>query len=280
MIAYLNGDYIPQHELHLSYADAGFVYGATITDYCRTYAGKLFRHDDHARRFLHDCQAIGIHLDKTIEDLEAIAYKLLKANRQGDEDLAVITFATPGLLPAYTGINDPKPTLGMHTLHIPEARYEQYRTQGVKLMLAGMIPSAGIVPMGIKHRSRLAWWLVGPVTDHVPVLLTPEGIGDTAIGAIVAIRNGVVSRPPRGTVLESVSLLVLEELCQQTGLAFREEAIDLRTWNHGTLMLSGSGFGLAPVVAWNDKALSVSDSALTLMSAWQAMIDHFTTPTR
>jgi branched-chain amino acid aminotransferase len=282
MLAYLNGEYIPAEKLQISYADAGFVYGATITDYCRTYAGKLFRHEAHALRFLHDCKTIRIDLNKSPQDLEQMALKLLKSNRAADEDLAIITFATPGLLTGYTGDQETEPTLGMHTLRIPEARYAQYRAQGIKLTLAGVIPSTGIVPMGIKHRSRLAWWMAGPATDHVPVLLSPEGVGDTAIGAIVAIRDGVVVRPEKGTVLESVSLGVLEELCQECGIEFREEALDLRTWESeaGSLMLTGSGFGLAPVVRWDNKALSVSDSALKLITAWKTMIDHFTTPTR
>jgi branched-subunit amino acid aminotransferase/4-amino-4-deoxychorismate lyase len=275
MLAYLNGEWIAPEALTLSYADAGFVFGATITDYCRTYHHKLFRHADHATRFLSDCASIGITLPYGPAELREIVERLIASNSTPSEDLAVISFATPGLLPSYTGHANPLPTFGMHTVTIPHERYAKYARDGVALNIIGDIGTPGIVPRSIKHRSRLAWYLAGPATDVVPVLIDAHGIGDTAIGSILAVRGDVVLRPPRGTVLESVSLNVVEELCAEHGIPFREAAFDLRTWSStsGELLLAGSGFGLARVTRLGD--IPMSPGRLS-----RELVDHFTALTR
>ena len=43
LLAYKNGVVVPQAELAVSFADAGFASGATVTDFCRTVRGQLFR---------------------------------------------------------------------------------------------------------------------------------------------------------------------------------------------------------------------------------------------
>jgi branched-subunit amino acid aminotransferase/4-amino-4-deoxychorismate lyase len=50
-LAYLNGDFRPQNEAQLPLHDAGFVWGATVTDLCRTFRHRLFRLADHLDRF-------------------------------------------------------------------------------------------------------------------------------------------------------------------------------------------------------------------------------------
>jgi branched-subunit amino acid aminotransferase/4-amino-4-deoxychorismate lyase len=245
-IAYSNGRFVPPGELALSFADAGFVSGATVTDFCRTYRHRLFRWPDHLARLRRDCAACRVPLSASDAELTAAAERLVAHNAASD-DLALVTFATPGPLGHLTGRdgNGP-PTVGMHTVPLPVARYRRFFTDGVTLEVAGALPTG--LPTAVKHRSRLHWWLADRATSEpgaVAALLAADGSPDTAIGGVLAVRGGAVVRPPAGSVLESVSVRVVRELCGRLGLPFAEGAVDLADATE--VLLAGSGFGLAGV---------------------------------
>jgi branched-chain amino acid aminotransferase len=248
-LAFLNGRFVPAAELALSPADAGFVFAATATDFCRTYSGRLFRWQDHLARLRYDCAALHILLPFRDVELTAAAERLVEHNYAGDE-LVLVTFATPGPLGYLLGSPDDGPaTIGMHTFPLPLHRYERFFTEGVTLAVAGEA-LGGIVPASVKHRSRLHWWLAGKAVTEpgaVPVLLGPDGAPDAAIGNVLAVVGGTVVRPECGTVLEGVSLQVVRELCEKLGVQFAAGRIDLHGPGVTEVLLSGSGFGVAGV---------------------------------
>jgi len=273
-LAYRNGLFVPASELTLSYADAGIVEGAIVTDFARTYSGTLFRWADHCDRFERDCAALGIAVLESRETQTAAALELLTANHPAGEAAAVIRFATPGPMlrmnPALAA-SDRRPTFAMHSIALPAERYAHI-TSGAKLHFAGILP-AGIVPVSVKHRSRLAWRIAEQAAPPgtVAVLIDDCGRPDAALAAVLAIRGEGVLRPPRGTVLESVSFLVVRDLCLDLGIDFREADFDLRdrtTWD--ALLLAGTGFGLAAAAALDNSTLPRNAVAARLIAAFAA----------
>lgn len=270
--AFLNGRFVPVRELSLAASDAGFVSGVAVTDFCRTYRHRLFRWPDHLARLRHDGAACRIPLPYSDAELTAAAERLVvehSTTLPNNSDLAVVTFATPGPLGYFSGLSENgPPTVGMHAFPLAASRYRRFYSEGVTLAVAGVNPlvGAGIVPAGVKHRNRLAWWLAEQVvadpTDPrycpgaVAVLTDSEGrAADTAIGSVVAIRDNAVLRSPVGRVLESVSLAVLKEIAERLGLGFAEmdqTVADLLTVDE--LLLVGSGFGVAGVRQLVDSA--------------------------
>ena len=259
MIAFRNGRLVPQHELALSYADAGFVAGTTITDYCRTSGQKLFRWPDHLGRFRGDCAVCGIALDYSDAELTVAAGEILAAQfplHPPGTEFAVITFATPGPFGSMIGgdENGP-PTVGMHAFPVPLERYRRFFDEGAVLEIVGVLPQVegGIVPHSVKHRSRLHWSLAAQrrtAPENVPVLLDQfGGAPDTAIASVLAVVDGAVTRPERGTVLESIGLKIAGEKCRESGLAFAEFGGDWRAhFARATeVLICGSAFGIAGV---------------------------------
>src|SRR5262245_12815895 len=99
LLAYLNGQFVPLAQLAIPVSDAGFVFGATATDFVRTFRGKLFRLSDHIERFRQSCELCRIPLTATDGELTAAAAKLVESNgRSSAGELALILFATPGPL--------------------------------------------------------------------------------------------------------------------------------------------------------------------------------------
>ncbi len=269
MLTFLNGDFVPPESLHVSHADAGFVFGATVTDFCRTYGGMLFRHAEHLERFRHDCAAIGVTLPFSDGELSAAARHLVATNRAAGEEVAVIAFATPGV----PGLG--RPTVGMHTVALTPGRYAHLHG-GAVLRTAGDLP-AGIVPAGVKHRSRLSWYLAERDVQpgEVAVLLDEHGSPDAAVGSVLAVTARGVVRPPAGRVLEGVTLGVVGELCGRLKIPYAEGAIDFRALPAGVteLLLAGSGFGLAAVANFDGRAFpSPGPVAARLLAAFDELV--------
>src|SRR3954464_1523472 len=165
-LAYLNGRFLPQGEAHLTLHDAGFVWGATVTDLCRTFGHRPFRLADHLHRFRHSCEAAAIPQPLGDDRLADLAHRLIEHNAgllRPEQDLALVLFATPGPVGYYLGepggAGDGPPTLGLHTFPLPLARYRRLFTEGARLVVPSVrhVPAASIDPR-IKQRSRLHWW--------------------------------------------------------------------------------------------------------------------------
>ncbi len=259
MIAFRNGRLVPQSELAIAYNDAGFAAGTTITDYCRTHGQRLFRWPDHLARLRHDCAICAIAVPYTDGELAEAAAAILAAHvavHPAGTEFAIITFATPGPFGFMVGetANGP-PTVGMHAFPVPMDRYRRFFERGASLEIVGVLPriDGGIVPPSIKHRSRLHWSLAAQRRtrpEHVPVLVDQlGGSPDTAIGSILAVVDGTVTRPKRGTVLESIGFKIAGEKCGELGTGFAEFDGDWRLHfsRASEVLLCGSAFGIAGV---------------------------------
>ena len=275
-LAYLSGRFLPTNEATLSGFDLGIVSGVTITDFCRTYHHRLFRHPAHVARFRRDCDACFVPLSASDETLFAIAAQLVAHNgpllQPGDE-LALITFATPG------PIGGP-PTLVMHTTALPASRYQEILDEGVSLAVVGhhAADAGDLAPPRHKHRSRLHWWRAErmlPRPGEVALLLDGPGgcVTETAIGNLLVVRDGVVSTPPVGQVLDGISLAVARELCDSLRVQFREERLTRADCLLADeMMLVGSGFGLAGVCSFDGIGIP-HPGLLThrMRKAWESM---------
>lgn len=255
-LAFRNGRFLPYSELAVAPHDAGFVFGATVTDFCRTYRHRLFRWPDHLARLRRDAAACCIPLPYSDEELTAAAEHLVTENAKGlppDDDLSLITFATPGPLGYMAGeAENGPPTVAMHTFPIPKERYRRFFTEGVSLVFSGFLPQFDDPPMGVKHRSRVHWWVASRANPPgvVPLLLAEKDIPDTAIGTVLTVRDGVIEYTPGGSVLDSISLQIVLELAERLKI----EARELTQWPLGRksdgvseLILAGSAFGVAGV---------------------------------
>jgi branched-chain amino acid aminotransferase len=286
-LVYLGGRLVPQGQALLPIHDAGLVAGATVTDFCRTFRRKLFRWPDHLARFRRDCGDCFIPLPPSDEELTAVAGELVEHNARllppGGE-LALVSFATPGPLGTYAGRpgDDGPATLVLHTFPLPFARYRRFFTEGVALAVAGHhgADPADLAPPAVKHRSRLHWWRADHLVRRrrdVPegalalLLDRPGGcLTETAIGNVLAVSGGAIRTPPRGSVLDGVSLRVVEELCGRLGLAFQETPLTLSEIQSAEeVMLCGTAFCLAGV-RWLEGALLPwpGPAARQLLQSW------------
>lgn len=283
-LAYLHGRFLPQREAVLTLHDAGFVFGATVTDLCRTFCHRLFRLADHLQRFRQSCTLAHVPQSLADEELTAIAEEVVAHNARlltPGQDLALVVFATPGPIGYYLGEpggpGDGTPTLGMHTFPLPFARYAPLFREGARLVVPATrhLPPASIDPR-IKQRSRLHWWRADREARQVEpgasaLLLDADGyVTETAFANLLVVRGGTILTPPRAGVLNGVSLRVVEELCAGLGIPFAERPLRLAdSQSADEALLCGTAICLAGVSRLQGTAVAFPGPIFErLLRAW------------
>jgi branched-chain amino acid aminotransferase len=235
-VALINGKFLPQSQATLALNDTGFVFGATVTDLCRTFRQTLYRWPEHLARFRRSAAAAFIDVPYADERITTWANELVAHNAAGREMILVL-FGTPGPIGYYLGqpggAGDGPPTFGMHTFPLPFERYRGLIERGAALAIPSVpqLPALCIDPR-IKQRSRLHWWLADHVIRTIwradqALLAGDDGLTETASANFLIVRDGTVIAPPRKAVLNGISLHVIEELCERLGIGMERWPISL-----------------------------------------------------
>jgi branched-chain amino acid aminotransferase len=265
-LAYLNGDWVPARTLSLPVHDAGFVWGATITDLCRTFRHRLYRWDDHLARFRRGCQYASIVLPNTDIAITTAATGLVEHNARliaAYEDLALVLFATPGPIGYYAGLpggaGEAGPTFGMHTFRLPFTRYRPLVQRGAHLV----IPPT--------RRAEQEAHAIDPTA--AALLLDLQGrVTETAAANFLIVERGAILSPARDTVLEGISLQVTRALCDTLKIPFEERPLTVDAClTADEALLTSTPYGVAGVSRINDRLIRWPGPVLRrLQDAWNA----------
>jgi branched-chain amino acid aminotransferase len=283
-LAFLNGNTVPQSKARLALNDAGFIFGATITDMSRTFRHQLYRWADHLRRFRHSCVWASLDLGISDEAITRHAAELVAHNAElipALHDLAVVMFVTPGPIGYYLGQTDAagdQPTFGIHTFPLPFPRYRPWIEHGVILATPSVraMPAACIDPR-IKQRSRMHWWLAQqqvPIDAQALLLDFDGNVTETASANFLLVRGGTIISPPWDCVLEGISLRIVSELATKLDIPMAFRPIPLEEcYAADEALLTCTTFCLAGVRQINDRAIPWPGPMLQrLLDAWNAEV--------
>jgi branched-chain amino acid aminotransferase len=281
-LAYLNGRILPATDAGISLQDAGFVWGATATDRVRTYGHKLYLLAEHLERFRSSWELCAIPQPLPDSELAHIAENLVSLNSAlfgPKTELVLIIFATPGT--CRPGKPAAKSTLGMHAVPFDGEVYRSLLAQGAKLIVSEVrqLP-VECVPRQAKMRSRMHWWLAeqqARQTDPDALALLADRAGhltETAAANFLLVRKGVVTSPPRGQILDGVSLLVVEELCGTLGIKFEEHSLKIEDCKSASeALITSTPYGVAGVSSIDGHSIHWPGSVLKrLHKAWSERV--------
>ena len=262
-LSYWNGELLTDDEPSISVFDVGFVQGVTVPEQMRTFGGKLFQLDEHLQRLRRSLQIVGID-DLDIEDLRTNAEVIASHNHsllQSGDDLGLTLIVTPGFCATAADDGDPGPTVGMYTTPLPFHRWVEKYSTGETLIVSSIrqVPR-NCWPAELKCRSRMHYFLADREAHRRKpgaraLLLDQDGlVAEASTASVVLYREqeGFVV-PPAEKVLASVSVVVLQSLAEQLGIAFVRRDIsidDVRSADE--VFLSSTSPCILPVVAFDD----------------------------
>jgi branched-chain amino acid aminotransferase len=264
-VGYVNGRYVPASEVMMPVADAGFAWGAVITDRLRTFGGRPFRLSDHVSRFHRSCELARVPQPRADAELETTVRRLIQENWSG-ADLTIVLLAAPG------------PNLIAYTQLIDQERLAVVRRAGIRLVAA---PTFSAVDPRIKHRSRLNWWIaaarvreVDPEAEPLIVDSVSGRVLETPTANLLAVFDGAVTAPPAGTVLDGVSLAVVRELCSKLAIPFAERPLSVADLAGASeLLLTNTSYSIAGASRLDGRDVSFPGPLLNrLLDAWSDLV--------
>ena len=274
-IAYHSGQFLQADRVSIPLQDAGFLWGATIIDRMRTFGGKLFRLEDHIKRFRENCRRAHIHFPESDETLSEVSQRLVVENRASHE-LSLIWLATPG---SASSSEIPLPTRIAYTQPILPMTYRKLLEEGATL--TSTPASLGVDPT-IKHRSRLAWWIAqrgiretDPRAEPLFVDTGTDAVLETPTANLLLVLDGTLVSPAKGTVLEGISLKVVEELCTAMSIPFERRRVLRGEWKGASeAILTNTSYCLAGVSRIDEHVFSHPGPVLnSLQAAWRSLVE-------
>ena len=227
--AYLNGRFVPASRVAISPTDAGFVSGTTVAEQLRTFAGQLFRLDDHLARLRQSLGIVGVEPGVTMDELAGAARELVARNHRllaSGDDLGLSVFVTPGEYPAYSSSGSTCPIVCMHTYLLPFRLWAEKYEKGQSLVVTDIrqVPVESWPP-GLKCRSRMHYHLADRQAAEIEpgaraLLLDGDGLVTEASTAnvIVGAAADKLVCPPHAKVLAGISLAEVVKLAAEAGI--------------------------------------------------------------
>lgn len=232
-VAYINGAYLPESEVCISFRDRGFTLGDAVFDAERTFNGEIFRLEEHIDRLFRSLEKVKIDPGLSREDLIDITHETVSRNRallEPGQDYWVMQRITRGLnvvggeLWQSTG-----PTIIVECTPLPLKARALLMRDGLDVHTPSIrrVAPESLDP-NIKSHNYLNLVLAdlevrGHSTQSWAVLLDSRGFLSEGIGSnIFLVKDGVLLTPRTEFVLPGVSRAVVFELARSAGLRVEE----------------------------------------------------------
>jgi len=260
LFCYLNGEFIPHADAKVSVDDRGFLFADGMYEVTKACKGHLFGEAEHMVRLRRGLTELRIDSAlPVVDELPAIARKLLQLNGLADKDATVYVQITRGVAPRYHAFPaaDTPPTV--YVIAKPLAAYPaSFFEDGVT---AVTMPDMRWKRCDIKTISLLPNVLAKQKAkehDAYECLLVREDkfIVEASHSNVFAVIDGQLWTPARDNILPGISRDVIVAKAGDLGITVVETAIPIARWADITeLFTTSTGPDVAPIVKVDDKVV-------------------------
>jgi len=226
---YLEGAYIPLSEAKIPIMDHGLLYGDGIFEGIRAYGGRVFKLDDHMKRFQSAARAINLQLPLLLDEITEIVLETCRRNNIVDGYVRLVCTRGADGLGLYPKPEGHAPRLFCIAGQVALYSDEAYR-RGLKVITSHLRRNkAAILDPQIKSLNYLNN-ILASIEAHrygadEALMLNEEGVVTECTGDnVFLVKNGVILTPPvwLGT-LDGITRQSVIKICKQLGVELREE---------------------------------------------------------
>jgi len=224
---YINGTFFDKEDARISVFDHGLLYGDGVFEGLRSYAGKVFRLQEHLERLFESARAIHLQIPMTIDSLADAVKEALKVNGIDDGYVRLVVtrgVGTLGLDPAQT--SDPQVIIIADRITLYP---EEFYTNGLKIVTVSTVRNhpAALSPRikSLNYLNNILAKIEGKQAGCIEALMlnhkgeVAECTGDN----IFLVRRGILLTPPREAgILDGITRQAVCELAVESGLEVQE----------------------------------------------------------
>ena len=253
LIVYLDGKYLPMGEASVPLNDHGLLYGDGIFEGIRAYNGRVFKLEEHIRRFQDCARAIMLELNESFDELCEIVRATCEKNNITDGYIRLVSTRGTGDL----GI-DPRKCPKSRTFCIAATitlfSKEMYE-QGISAITAQTRRNnATILDPQIKSlnylNNILAKMEATQAGAHEAIMLSQNGVVAECTGQnIFIVRDGKIFTPPIYVgALDGITRQTIIELARKDGFEVTEKEFTLfNIYNADECFITGTAAECMPL---------------------------------
>jgi D-alanine transaminase len=257
MLVYLNGQFLPKEQAHLSPDDRGFLFGDGVYEVVRSFDGHLFQANAHWQRMRTSLAATEIN-GPTATELQHIAETLLQKNGLHRGEATVYLQVTRGVAPRRHGFPRPLPPPTVYACSAAFTPPREKWDSGIRVIT---VPDTRWLRCDIKAISLLANILANEQAQsagaHEALLVRDGVITEGSHTNFAAVRDGsLVTHPTNSFILNGITRGVVLDLCAGLNIPVSEvgiRAVELPLLNEA--MLLGTTNDIMPIVQINDQII-------------------------
>lgn len=260
MLAYVNGQFVPEEEATVSIRDRGFTLGDAVFEVWRSYGGTPHQPmvEKNLARLTRGLSYMELAPDKIVQEVHDAAQELIVRSQKdiaAAGDVLFFVIVSRGLgLEQVTEAHSATVTIALSPMP-----FKQFgpglHTDGAKLVTSVMYRDPwGAVDPRIKTTSRMGYVRAERKMRRAGagawvVLSDNQGNVTEASGAnLMLLKDGVVVRPPRERVLGGINQDTFLELAAGLGVEAEERDLTLYDYlNADEVVLTTTSVGAAPV---------------------------------
>jgi aminodeoxychorismate lyase len=277
MIIFLNGEFLPEEEAHVSIFDRGFLYGDGLFETMRVFAGQPFRWEQHLARLNRGADFLRIRMPFTAPSQREFAAALIKRNSMPD-CIVRITLSRGVGERGYSPQGADSPTFLM-TLH--SAPSLDLRTQPrLRIVQSSLrLPSANPLA-AFKTTNKLPQILARAEADALgaaeALLLNERGeMVEATASNLFWIENGTVCTPGLATgALPGITREMVLELSNRLNVRVREMSAPVEELRCAQgVFLTNSATGIVEAGELDGHLLPSSPLVQKLQSAYANVVE-------
>jgi len=289
-VVYINGEIVPESRAMVSFRDRSFKYGDGAFDMTRTFGRRIFKLDEHLKRFYKSLKYLQMDPGMSLEKMKEISEEVLARNLHllGEgEDYWVGQRVSRGVEPVGGDIHDAtEPTVVIECTPLPFKARAHYFRDGMEVVIPSTRRTApdSLTPRAkthnymnlmiaheeVRRQNANAWAILLDVNGNLC-----EGVGSN----IFIVEGGVVYTPEDRFVLCGVSRQTAIDLAEAQGLKVVRKDLDLYdAYTADEAFITSTSFCIVPVNSFN--GIEVGDGAIPgpitkrITDAYIKFVDH------
>lgn len=261
LVAYHNGEWVPQSQVMIHPYDRGFTMGDVVFDVERTFDGKIFRLKEHIARLYDSLAYYRIDPGLSPEEMFAISEEIVVRNeslRPAGDDFTVrqvVTRGRPSSATQGSPVDSLTPTVIVSADTINMGAYARFYESGVPVVFPSVRSySAASMDPKAKHYSRgnfvMAQIQAADVDPEAQVvLLDHDGNISENVGAnFFVVNDGVIRTPKDTSILRGISRMTVFDLAEQLGIPIVQDVLQpYDAYTADEAFLTNTFFQLLPV---------------------------------
>lgn len=269
-VVYFNGEIVPESQAVVSFRDRSFKYGDGAFDTTRTFGHRVFKLDEHIKRFYKTLRYLQLDPGLSPAEMKTISQEVLERNLHllgPDEDYWLSQRISRGVEEVGGDIHQSSgPTVIVECTPLPFKARAHYFRDGIDVIVPStrraapdaLSPRAKthnymnlmLAHQEVRRRDPNAWAIL---LDHNGNL--SEGVGSN----IFLVEDGVVYTPQDAYVLCGISRETVIELAEGAGIEVVKKDLDLYdAHNAAEMFITSTSFCIVPVRSINGVDLTAS----------------------